>query len=555
MNQSYDYVIVGAGSAGCVLANRLSEDPNMSVLLLEFGGSDRSIFIQMPTALSIPMNMSKYNWGYESQPEPYLDKRRMDCPRGKVLGGSSSINGMVYVRGHAMDYDEWQAGGAKDWGYKHCLPYFKKADDWAFGGDKYRNQHGPLSVNNGNNMQNPLYRAFIEAGVQAGYMETEDYNGRQQEGFGPMHMTVKNGVRWSTANAYLKPALKRPNLKVISGAMTQRILLDGKRATAVEFIKDGEVMTASANRDLILSAGSIASPQLLQLSGIGPGKVLQKAGIEVKHDLPGVGENLQDHLEFYFQFRCKQPITLNGKLDLWSKFLIGSRWFFYKTGLGATNHFESCAFIRSKAGVKWPDIQYHFLPAAMRYDGRAAFSGHGFQVHVGHNKPRSRGTIKAISPKIDDKPQILFNYLQHQDDIEGFRACVRLTREIISQPAFDAYRDSEIQPGEAVQSDDEIDAFVRTAVESAYHPSCACRMGEDDLAVVDSETRVRGIDGLRVVDSSIFPTIPNGNLNSPTIMLAERAADIIKGKGMLEPSDAAVGLGHDWENRQRSTNA
>ena len=555
MNQTYDYVIIGAGSAGCVLANRLSEDPNVSVLLLEYGGSDRSIFIQMPTALSIPMSMSKYNWGYESQPEPYLNNRRIDCARGKVIGGSSSINGMVYVRGHALDFDEWQENGSRDWGYSHCLPYFKKADDWAFGRDEYRSQQGPLSVNNGNNMQNPLYGAFIEAGAQAGYMKTQDYNGRQQEGFGPMHMTVKNGVRWSTANAYLKPALKRPNLTLISGAMTQRILLEGKKAAGVEFFKDGELMTASANRDLILSAGPIASPHLLQLSGIGPGQVLQKAGIEVKHDLPGVGENLQDHLEFYFQFRCKQPITLNGKLGLWSKFLIGSRWFFYKTGLGATNHFESCAFIRSKAGIKWPDIQYHFLPAAMRYDGKVAFDGHGFQVHVGHNKPLSRGSVKAISPDINDKPEILFNYLQHQNDIEGFRACVRLTREIISQPAMDAYRGTEIQPGEDVQTDSDIDAFIRSAAETAYHPSCSCRMGEDDMAVVDSETRVHGIEGLRVVDSSIFPTIPNGNLNSPTIMVAERAADIIKGKGMLEASDAVVGLGEEWESRQRSTSA
>jgi len=555
MNQTYDYVIIGAGSAGCVLANRLSEDSNVSVLLLEFGGSDRSIFIQMPTALSIPMSMSKYNWGYESQPEPYLNNRRIDCARGKVLGGSSSINGMVYVRGHAMDFDEWQEHGAKDWGYNNCLPYFKKAEDWAFGSDEYRNQNGPLSVNNGNNMANPLYRAFIEAGAQAGYMKTADYNGRQQEGFGPMHMTVKNGVRWSTANAYLKPALGRPNLQLISGALTQRILLDGKRATAVEFLKDGRLQTASANRELILSAGPIASPHLLQLSGIGPGEVLKTAGIEVRHDLPGVGENLQDHLEFYFQFRCKQPITLNGQLNLWNKFLIGTRWILTKKGLGATNHFESCAFIRSKAGVQWPDIQYHFLPAAMRYDGRVAFDGHGFQVHVGHNKPLSRGTVKAISPNINDKPEILFNYLQHKDDIEGFRACVRLTREIISQPAMDAYRGSEIQPGEDVESDSDIDAFVRNEAETAYHPSCTCRMGEDDMAVVDSETRVRGIEGLRVVDSSIFPTIPNGNLNSPTIMVAERAADIIKGKGMLEASQASVGLGNDWESRQRSTSA
>jgi len=555
MTESFDYIIVGAGSAGCVLASRLSEDPNTTVALLEFGGSDKSIFIQMPTALSIPMNMKKYNWFYESEPEPSLDNRRMHCPRGKVLGGSSSINGMVYVRGHAMDYDQWQEKGARDWGYRHCLPYFKKADDWVFGSDDYRQQGGPLSVNNGNNMQNPLYRAFIEAGAQAGYMKTDDYNGRQQEGFGPMHMTVKNGVRWSTANAYLKPALQRPNLKVITGALSQRIVLDGKRATGVEFLRDGSKQLVSARREVILSAGPIASPHLLQLSGIGPGAVLQQAGIDVVHDLPGVGENLQDHLEFYFQFRCQQPITLNAELNPWRKFLIGTRWLLTKKGLGATNHFESCAFIRSKAGIKWPDIQYHFLPGAMRYDGNAAFEGHGFQVHVGHNKPSSRGTIRARTPSVQDKPEILFNYLQHQDDIEGFRACVRLTREIIAQPAMDAFRGPEIQPGEAIQSDEEIDAFVRGAVESAYHPSCACRMGEDDMAVVDSETRVRGIESLRLVDSSIFPTIPNGNLNSPTIMLAERAADIIKGKGMLEASDADVGLGQDWETLQRSTTA
>ncbi len=552
MNQSFDYIIVGAGSAGCVLANRLSEDAGVTVALLEYGGSDRSIFIQMPTALSIPMNMKKYNWLYESEPEPHLDNRRMHCPRGKVLGGSSSINGMVYVRGHALDFDEWENQGAKDWSYRHCLPYFRKADNWAFGSDEYRAQDGPLAVNNGNNMQNPLYRAFIDAGAQAGYMKTEDYNGRQQEGFGAMHMTIKDGVRWSTANAYLKPAKNRPNLEVITGALSRRIVFDGKRASGVEFSRGGSTRTLHAKREVILSAGPIASPQLLQVSGIGPGDVLNAAGIEVLHDLPGVGENLQDHLEFYFQFRCEQPITLNGELNLWRKFLIGSRWLLSRTGLGATNHFESCAFIRSRPGVRWPDIQYHFLPGAMRYDGKAAFDGHGFQVHVGHNKPRSRGSVRARSRDVRDKPEILFNYLQHREDIEAFRACVRLTREIIGQPAMDAYRGPEIQPGEAVQSDDEIDAFVRGAVESAYHPSCACRMGEDDMAVVDSETRVRGVDGLRVVDSSIFPIIPNGNLNSPTIMLAERAADLVKGKGMLEASDAAVGIGSDWETLQRS---
>ncbi len=547
-----DYIIVGAGSAGCVLANRLTEDPAVSVLLLEYGGSDRSLFIQMPTALSIPMNTDKYAWQYHSEPEPFLDQRRMHCPRGKVLGGSSSINGMVYVRGHAYDFDEWEAHGATGWSYQHCLPYFRKADDWAFGSDDYRSTGGPLAVNNGNNMQNPLYKTFIDAGVEAGYLPTADYNGRQQEGFGAMHMTVKNGVRWSTANAYLKPARQRNNLTVLTHALSKRVLLEGKRAVGVEFEHQGQTKVAHASREVILSAGSVGSPHLLQLSGIGPAAVLQQAGIEVKHDLPGVGENLQDHLEFYFQFRCLQPITLNGKLDWWNKFLIGTRWILRKDGLGATNHFESCAFIRSKAGVKWPDIQYHFLPAAMRYDGRSAFDGHGFQVHVGHNKPKSRGHIRIRSADHREPPAILFNYLQHPDDIEGFRACVRLTRNIIAQPAFDPYRGAEIQPGEAIQTDEAIDAFVRSTTESAYHASCSCRMGTDALAVVDPETRVHGLKGLRVVDSSVFPTIPNGNLNSPTIMLAERAADLIRGKGVLPPATVEVGIDPEFAQRQRA---
>ncbi|PID45267.1 MAG: choline dehydrogenase [Proteobacteria bacterium] len=532
-NNVFDYIIVGAGSAGCVLANRLTEDADVNVLLLEYGGSDRSIFIQMPTALSIPMNTKKYNWHYESQPEPYLDDRLMHCPRGKVLGGSSSINGMVFVRGNAGDFDEWEAHGATNWGYKDCLPYFKKMEDWAFGADDFRGTGGPLAVNNGNNRQNPLYDAFIEAGQQAGYQHAKDYNGERQEGFGPMHMTVKNGVRWSTANAYLKPAMNRPNLTVETHALSRRILLEGKKAVGVEYEQGGSMKQATAKREVIVSAGPIGSPQLLQVSGIGPVDVLKNAGIEVKHELAGVGENLQDHLEFYFQYKCKQPITLNGKLNLWSKALIGMRWLLFKSGLGATNHFESCAFIRSNDKVTFPDIQYHFLPAAMRYDGNAAFAGHGFQVHVGHNKPFSRGWVRAKSADFRDKPEIQFNYLQKEEDIEAFRQCVRLTREIIEQPAFAEYRDGEIQPGESVQSDEEIDAFVRQAVESAYHPSCTCKMGTDELSVVDPETRVHGMEGLRVVDSSIFPTIPNGNLNGPTIMVAERAADLIKGKGML----------------------
>lgn len=547
----YDYIIVGAGSAGCILANRLSEQNDCSVLLLEAGGSDRSVFIQMPSALSIPMNTEKYNWHFESQPEPYLDDRRMHCPRGKVLGGSSSINGMVYVRGHAKDFDQWEGLGASNWGYQHCLPYFRKLESWMHGSNDYRGANGPVSVNNGNNRQNPLYNAFIEAGRQAGYALTEDYNGAQQEGFGAMQMNVHKGRRWSTANAYLRPAMKRGNLTVMSRVLVERVEIEDGRAIGVSYSKAGRSISVRANREVVLSAGSIGSPQLLQISGVGPAEVLQKAGIPVKLDLPGVGANLQDHLEFYFQYRCKQPITLNSQLGLISKGMIGARWLLARSGLGATNHFESCAFIRSREGVEWPDIQYHFLPAAMRYDGKVAFDGHGFQVHVGQNKASSRGWVRAKSADVREKPEIVFNYLQTQEDIEGFRACVRLTREIIGQAAFDEFRDGEIQPGEQIQSDEEIDAFVRQAVESAYHPSCSCKMGVDDMAVVDPQTRVHGIDGLRVVDSSIFPSIPNGNLNAPTMMLAERAADLIKGS-VEAPVNAAVVMDSQWRSRQRA---
>ncbi|MBT5103264.1 MAG: choline dehydrogenase [Porticoccaceae bacterium] len=548
--QSYDYIIVGAGSAGAIVASRLSEDPKTSVLLIECGGRDSSVFIRMPSALGVPMNTRKYNWGFESAPEPYLDNRRMNCPRGKVLGGSSSINGMVYVRGHALDFNEWESHGATGWNYQNCLPYFKKLEAHQCIASAYAGSSGPVVISGGNNMRNPLYRAFIDAGVQAGYSETDDYNGHRQEGFGQKFMNVDGGVRASTGYAYLKHTRRRPNLTILKHALVTRIIFDGKTATGVQCEVDGQTKIFSAQQEVILCAGSIGSPQLLQVSGIGPRETLATAGIDLVHELPGVGENLQDHLEFNFQYRCKQPITLNSELGLFKKALIGARWLLFKSGLGRTNHFESCAFIRSRAGVQWPDIQYHFLPGAISYDGAVAFKGHGFQVHAGHNKPTSRGHVQVVSGDVKQHPKIQFNYLATEEDKQGFRDCVHLTREIMRQPAMDAFRGEVIQPTDDVQSDEQIDAFIREAVDSAYHPSCTCKMGIDAMAVVDPELRVHGLSNIRVIDSSIFPTIPNGNLNAPTMMVAERGADLIKGN-MLPPISMAVYTNKDWQEQQK----
>ena len=550
--QEFDFIIIGSGSAGSVMAHRLSEDGKYTVLVLEFGGSDRGPFIQMPSALSYPMNMTSYNWGFETEPEPHLGGRKLATPRGKVMGGSSSINGMVYVRGHARDFDAWEEMGAKGWGHRHVLPYFKRLENSHGGQEGWRGTDGPMHVKRGRRL-NPLYQAFVDAGREAGYPVTPDYNGYQQEGFGPMEMTVYRGFRWSAANAYLRPALRRRNVKLVTRAYVHRIILEGKRATGVEYDVGRETITAKARREVIVAASSINSPKILQLSGIGAAEILKAAGLPVNHVLPGVGENLHDHLEIYFQMESLRPVSLYSSLNLYSKAMIGLEWLSFKTGLGTTNHFESCGFIRSKPGIEYPDIEYHFLPAAIRYDGKLAFRGHGFQVHVGPMRSKSRGHVRARNSDPKTPPKILFNYMSHPDDWAEFRACVRLTRELFQQPAMQTYAGREIQPGIAVQSDAEIDAFIRQHCESAYHPCGSCKMGsaKDVTAVVDHECRVIGIEGLRVADSSIMPQVTNGNINAPTLMIGEKASDHILGRDPLPASNQEPWINPAWKVSQR----
>ena len=548
-----EYIIVGAGSAGCAMAYRLAE-AGKRVLVIEHGGSDAGPFIQMPAALSYPMNMGLYDWGFKTDPEPHLGGRTLVTPRGKVIGGSSSINGMVYVRGHARDFDHWAEMGADGWAYADVLPYFKRMEHWhdgGHGGDSdWRGTEGPLHVTRGPRA-NPLFHAFVEAGKQAGYPVTGDYNGQQQEGFGPMEQTVWRGRRWSAANAYLRPALKRDNCELIRAFVRKVVIKDG-RAIGVEVERAGKIEVIRAEAEVIIAASSINSPKLLMLSGVGPASHLAEHGIEVIADRPGVGQNLQDHLEVYMQYAAKKPITLYRYWNLVWKGILGAQWLFTKTGLGASNQFESAAFIRSRAGVEYPDIQYHFLPMAVRYDGKAAAEGHGFQAHTGPMRSSSRGEITLKSADPNEAPRIFFIYMSTDQDWEDFRTCIRLTREIFSQDAFNDHVKHEIQPGNALQTDDEIDSFIREHAESAYHPCGTCRIGraDDPMAVVDPDMRVIGVQGLRVADSSVFPRITNGNLNAPSIMVGEKTADHILGRRLAASNDAPW-IHPDWQNKQR----
>ena len=549
-----DYVIVGAGSAGCALAYRLSE-AGASVLVVEYGGSDAGPLIQMPGALSFPMNMKRYDWGYRSEPEPHLGGRRLACPRGKVIGGSSSINGMVYVRGHAKDFDTWESMGASGWSYADVLPYYKRMETWdpaGHGGDaSWRGSDGPLHVTRGKR-DNPLVQAFVQAGRQAGYQLTDDYNGQQQEGFGPMEHTIHKGARWSAAKAYLRPALQRKNCNLIRG-LARKIVFSGRRAVGVELLAGGGLKTVRAKKEVILASSSINSPKLLMLSGIGPAAHLTAHGIPIVADRPGVGQNLQDHLEVYIQMAASQPVSLFKYWNLLGKARVGLQWALTRSGPGASNQFESAGFIRSAAGVEYPDLQFHFLPIAVRYDGQAASEGHGFQAHIGPMRSPSRGAVTLRSAKPEDSPKITFNYMSTEKDWIDFRRGIRLTREIFAQEAFRPFVKHEIQPGVALQTDAQIDGFIRAHAESAYHPCGTCKMGavDDPLAVVDPQTNVIGVKGLRVVDSSIFPQITNGNLNGPSIMVGEKASDLILGKTPLARANSQPWLAPDWQTSQR----
>jgi choline dehydrogenase len=545
MRTAYDYIIVGGGSAGSALANRLTEDASTTVLVLEAGRPDHpwEVYVHMPAALTFPIGNPRFDWMYSSQPEPHMHDRRVYHGRGKVLGGSSSINGMIFQRGNPLDYERWASDpGMETWDYAHCLPYFKKMEDCRAGADEWRGRGGPLVLERGP-VANPLFGAFFEAVQEAGHELTADVNGYKQEGFAAFDRNVHRGRRWSATKAYLRPAMKRPNLTVRTHALVTRVVMDATgdtpRATGVEVSFKGRAAERIDGAEVILCGGAFNSPQLLQLSGIGPADHLASVGVAPVHDLPGVGENLQDHLEVYVQHACSQPVSMNPSLDKWRRPYIGAQWLFGRTGPGATNHFEAGGFIRSNEDVDYPNLMYHFLPLAVRYDGTAIAQGHGYQVHIGPMYSNSRGRLWIESADPTAAPAFVFNYLSTPEDEREWVEAIRKTREILGQPAFAPYSAGEVSPGPEVASDEEVLEWVRKDAETAYHPSCTNRMGVDGMSVVDPLTmRVHGTEGLRVVDASAMPYVTNGNIYAPTMMMAEKAADLIKGATPLPAEHA-----------------
>jgi choline dehydrogenase len=537
----YDYIVVGGGSAGSALGNRLSASPSNRVLVLEAGRSDYpwDVFIHMPAALPFPIGNPLYDWKYESEPEPHMNGRRIYHARGKVLGGSSSINGMIFQRGNPLDYERWAADpGMDSWDYAHCLPYFKRMENCTAGGDEWRGDHGPLVLERGP-ATNPLFGAFFAAVEQAGYPLTDDVNGFRQEGFARFDRNIRRGRRLSAARAYLHPVMSRPNLTVRTRCLVTRVLFQGNRAVGVEYRRGRGAVERAYAGEVVLSGGAINSPQLLQLSGVGNADELGRLGVRVVQDLPGVGENLQDHLEVYVQYACKLPVSLQPSLALWRRPMIGAQWLFLRSGPGATNHFEAGGFARSNDDVEYPNLMFHFLPIAIRYDGTSPAGGHGYQVHIGPMYSDARGSVKIRSTDPRAHPALRFNYLSTEQDRREWVEAVRVARDILTQPAFDPYNGGELSPGPEVSTDEEILAWVAEDGETALHPSCTCRMGTDELAVLDpTSLRVHGVEGLRVVDASSMPYVTNGNIYAPVMMLAEKAADLILGNTPLPPSTA-----------------
>ena len=538
MSEKFDYIIVGGGSAGCALANRLSENPDHKVLVIEAGRRDYKwdVFIHMPAALAFPIGSKFYDWKYESEPEPFMNGRRVYHARGKVLGGSSSINGMIWQRGNPLDYERWAADpGMQSWSYAHCLPYFKKMENaLADPNTEYRGHSGPLKLERGP-ATNPLFEAFFSSAVQAGYQRTDDVNGYRQEGFGPFDKNVYRGRRLSAARAYLYPVLHRKNLSVRTSTHVTKVLFEGKQAVGVEVSKRGK-KSVIHGKEIILCGGAINTPQILQISGIGDAQLLNSVGVDVVHHLPGVGANLQDHLEVYVQYACKKPVSMQPNLKKWKRPFIGANWLFFRKGPGATNHFEGGGFARSNQNERYPNLMFHFLPLAIRYDGTAPKGGHGYQVHIGPMYSDARGSIKIKSKNPFEKPALLFNYISTDQDRREWVEAVKVARNILNQPAMAEFNGGETSPGASVSTDEEILEWVRRDAETALHPSCTAKMGTDDMAVVDpTSMKVHGVEGLRVVDASVFPYVTNGNLYAPTMMVAEKAADLILGNSPLSP--------------------